>query len=140
MNAEPWPFDQAPNCAVISLRSVVFGGAPILHVTHDADDHGWQFLGLQDANTAEAAVVSLREIVALDPTVCSVSDLPPGWHAWRQSTSAMAKGLCRWRKSPSGLRGDSRGAILHSHAPGGKDWIRTRMEDILEERNPTPPV
>ena len=24
--------------------------------------------------------------------------------------------------------------------PEGKDWIRTRMEDILQERNPTPPV
>ena len=23
--------------------------------------------------------------------------------------------------------------------PEGKDWIRTRMEDILQERNPTPP-
>jgi short-subunit dehydrogenase len=23
--------------------------------------------------------------------------------------------------------------------PEGKDWIRTRMDDILEERNPTPP-
>jgi hypothetical protein len=22
--------------------------------------------------------------------------------------------------------------------PEGKDWIRTRMEDILQERNPTP--
>jgi hypothetical protein len=37
-----WPFDQPPNCAVLTLRSIVFGGAPILYVSHDADDHGWQ--------------------------------------------------------------------------------------------------
>jgi len=41
---DDWPFDQLPNCAVITLRRIVFGSAPILHVTHDRDDHGWQFL------------------------------------------------------------------------------------------------
>jgi hypothetical protein len=95
MNTEPWPLDQAPNCAVITLHSIVSGGAPILHVIHDADDHGWQFLGIQDADITEPAVVSLEEIVALDPTVGSVSDLPPGWHAWRESTTApWSRGPC----------------------------------------------
>ena len=45
---DDWPFDQRPDCAVISLREIVFESAPILHVTHDSDDHGWQFLGLED--------------------------------------------------------------------------------------------
>ncbi len=84
MNAD-WPFDQPRNCAVISLRQIVFDGAPILHVTHDADDHGWQFLTLDDAREEDASVVSLEEIVKLDPTVLEVADLAPGWHAWRQS-------------------------------------------------------
>jgi hypothetical protein len=80
-----WPFDQPANCAVITLRSIVFGGEPILSVSHDADDHGWQFLGWGDAQEADAAVVSLSEIVLLDPTVREVADMPPGWRAWRRT-------------------------------------------------------
>jgi len=94
MATNPWPFDQPPNCAVITLRSIVFDGDPILHVTHDEEDHGWQFLSLHDAEMADAAVVSLEEIVDLDPTICTVADLPPGWRAWRQSKSA------RWIRGP----------------------------------------
>ena len=83
-----WPFDQPRNCAVITLRPIVFEGAPILHVTHDEDDHGWQFLGWEDAEVAQGVVVCLAEIVKLDPTVLEVADLPPGWHAWRNSRSS----------------------------------------------------
>lgn len=88
MQTTDWPFDQPRNCAVITLRSIVFGGAPILHVSHDADDHGWQFLGGGDAEESDAAVVALAEIVQLDPSVLDVADLPAGWHAWRASPDA----------------------------------------------------
>jgi hypothetical protein len=80
-----WPFDQPRNCAAITLRSIVFDGSAILHVAHNGDDHSWQFLGLEDADPDEAAVVSMEEIVTLDPSVLEVADLPPGWHAWRVS-------------------------------------------------------
>jgi hypothetical protein len=83
-----WPFDQPPDCAVITLRSIVFGGGPILHVTHDEDDHGWQFLGAGDAEESDAAVVCLGEIVKLDPSVLDVADIAPGWRAWRESRSS----------------------------------------------------
>jgi hypothetical protein len=84
-----WPFDQPPNCAVVSIRQIVFGGAPILRVTHDEDDHGWQFLGSQNSAPSDAAIVALSAIVERDPTVLSVADLPPGWHAWRESADAI---------------------------------------------------
>ena len=51
-----WPFDQGPHVAVITVRSVL-DGDPILSVTHDEDDDGWQFLDGRD--------------------------LSPGWVAWR---------------------------------------------------------
>jgi hypothetical protein len=35
-----WPFDQPRDCAVFTLRSIVFDGEPILYVSHDADDDG----------------------------------------------------------------------------------------------------
>ncbi len=84
---DDWPFDQPPNCATFTVRQIIRDGAPILHVCHDLDDHGWQFLGWEDANVADAAVVCLAEILTLDPSVRQVADLPPGWHAWRRSVN-----------------------------------------------------
>jgi len=89
-----WPFDQPPNCAVITVRPILFDDAAILHVTHDADDHGWQFLGLEDAEMEQATVCSLANIVRLDPSVLEIADLPPGWHAWRPSKSGV------WQRAP----------------------------------------
>ena len=80
-----WFFDEPENLAVFSLRSIVFGGNPILHVTHDEDDGSWQFLGKEDARVEDLAIVSLKEIVELDSSVTELHDLPLGWHAWREN-------------------------------------------------------
>ena len=94
MGSVPWPFDQPRTCAVLTLRSIAFDDAPILLVAHDAEDHGWQFLGLDGADEADVAVVALEEIVAIDPSVLEVANLPPGSSAWRESRSAP------WQRSP----------------------------------------
>jgi hypothetical protein len=86
--AAEWPFDQARNCAVITLKRIIAGNRPILRVTHDLEDHGWQFLDGDDVEESDAAVVGLAEIVALDPSLLEVADLPPGWCAWRSSPTA----------------------------------------------------
>jgi hypothetical protein len=80
----PWPFDQRRDCATLTMRQVVDGSEPILLVSHDEDDHGWQFIGKTDASMDDAMVVSLEEIAQLDPTVLEVADLPPGWQAIRK--------------------------------------------------------
>jgi hypothetical protein len=87
MDEVDWPFDQRQNCAVITVRPILFDGAPILYVSHDSDDHGWQFLGAQGAQMGLATVVSLSDIVELDRSVLELADLPPGWYAWRESKS-----------------------------------------------------
>src|SRR5262245_6799741 len=69
-----WPWDQPTNCAVITLRAIVMDGAPILHVTHDLDDHGWQFLDGGNVKMEDAMVVTLASIVDLDPSVASLAD------------------------------------------------------------------
>lgn len=89
-----WPFDQPPNCATITLKSIIFGGAPILHVSHDADDHGWQFLDGGNVEISNAAVVALAEIVELDPSVFAIADLPIGWCAKRVSKTD------NWERAP----------------------------------------
>jgi hypothetical protein len=84
---DDWPFDQPPNCAVISLRQIVFESAPILHVTHDSDDHGWQFLGSEDARVEDGSLVCLSTILRLDPSVREFGRLgrdpaPSGYVTW----------------------------------------------------------
>ena len=83
--ANAWPWDQTPSTAVFTERDIIEEGAPILHVTHDIDDHGWQFLGWADAKIENAVVVCLECIPQIDPTVTELADLPPGWQAWRRS-------------------------------------------------------
>ena len=91
---EHWPWDQPPNCAVITERDIIENGAPILHVTHDLDDHGWQFLGLGDAEMEDAMVVALSKISEIDPSLELVADLLPGWRAWRNTADDP------WRREP----------------------------------------
>ena len=85
---EEWEFDQPPNCAAITLKSIVNEGKPILHVVHDAEDHGWQFLGLEDASEEDVAVVAMSDIVEIDPSVLEIAHIEPGCRAWRKNSGA----------------------------------------------------
>jgi len=82
-----WPFDQPRNCAVFTIRQILDGSESILHVTHDLDDEGWQFLGSGDAKTADCKIVGFEEILSKDASLYELADMPPGWHAWRKSVN-----------------------------------------------------
>lgn len=85
---QPWLFDQPRNCAAISLRQIVKEAAPVLLVSHDKDDHGWQFLdGSESSSSADAMIVSMSQVIESDPTLFELADLPPGWRAWRESVN-----------------------------------------------------
>ena len=77
-----WPFEDAPNTAAMTTRQVL-QGAPVLRVTHDADDGTWQFLCGTTNDSDDARVVGLGRMYARDPTLAEVADLPEGWAAWR---------------------------------------------------------
>jgi hypothetical protein len=70
-----WPFDQAPTVGALTVRAVL-AGDPILFVSHDADDHGWQFLDGREPDTAEGPLIYMNDALALDPSLRSVADLP----------------------------------------------------------------
>ena len=89
-----WPFDQPKNCGAITMRQVLSGEEPILLVSHDADDHGWQFIGSTDANVPDGKVICLESAVRLDPSILLVADLPPGWQAVRNDRNEP------WRRRP----------------------------------------
>jgi hypothetical protein len=85
----------------MSCRSQVAGSyrqfrsAPILFVTHDADDVGWQFLCGTTDDPADAWVVGLGRMYRLDATVGELADLPEGWRASR-SAAALP-----WQRAPA---------------------------------------
>jgi hypothetical protein len=87
VKTESWPFDDPATLAVFSVREIVFGGKPILFVSHD-DDGGWQFLTGETARKEDAVIVGLKEIVELDSSVATLADLPTGWIATRRSPNA----------------------------------------------------
>ena len=88
-----WPFEQGPRVAAFTVRSVLEGD-PILHVAHDDDDDGWQFLDGRDADMDEGRVIGMGTAVRLDPGLREVADLPSGWIAWRESPAHA------WRREP----------------------------------------
>jgi hypothetical protein len=75
-------FAEAPELGVLTTSNVL-EGAPILMVSHDDDDGGWQFLCGETNDPAHGRIVHLAAIIALDATVCEIADLPLGWVAFR---------------------------------------------------------
>ena len=94
-----WPFHDAPDVVVLTTRSVIENNDWIHYVSHDADDGAWQFLSVSGApdDESDARVVLLRNIIAKDPSLNLIADLPLGWFAWRDT----ADGHWKRRKQKS---------------------------------------
>ncbi len=86
--AMDWPFDDPARTAVFTSLRIIDGDEWVCRVTHEADDGAWQFHPHGGTPMREAAVVALEEMVALEPRLAELSDLPLGWHAWRESPEA----------------------------------------------------
>src|SRR6266436_1510850 len=85
----PWPFLDPPNTAVFTSVRILDEGDWVHYVTHDEEDGAWQFHPSHGpSDMKEAAIVSLRSMVDLDPRIEELADLPLGWHAWRDSADA----------------------------------------------------
>jgi hypothetical protein len=87
-STDDWPFDQPENCAVFTTTHVMQDGEDITYVSHDLEDHGWQFHYSGEKDSSEAMIVSLKNVVEHDPSVLEVADLPPGWIAIRAHRGA----------------------------------------------------
>lgn len=80
-----FPFQDAPNTAVIVCSHIIDRHAPILYVYHDEDDGMWQFLCGKEHSEDEAKIVSLKYVYELDPTIGSLKYMPCGFYAERDS-------------------------------------------------------
>ena len=83
ISLENFPFDDAPNTAVITCCHVLNGSLPILHVSHDLEDGMWQFLCGSSHDEPEARIVSLYSIYMHDPSVARLANMPCGYTADR---------------------------------------------------------
>jgi hypothetical protein len=58
------------------VRQIAIDGHPILRVNHDIEDGGWQFLEWGTPSMKDAMLVCLKNVVASDPTILELADLP----------------------------------------------------------------
>ncbi len=79
----------APHTASIACCHVLSGG-PILFVSHDLDDGGWQFLcdATTEHHPREACVVGLSHLIEQDPSLNALAAMPVNHHAVRSSPQA----------------------------------------------------
>lgn len=77
-----WKFDQAPNVACITCRSVI-DGHPVLIATHYEDDDSWAFTDGTPTNMATTLVVAMSEVIERHPDLDEIASLPSGWSATR---------------------------------------------------------
>ena len=69
--------------AVFTTKYVMEGSSCIVYVVHEKD-HEWQFFGNEkDISESDARIISLGEMLDLDPTIQGILWIPPGTEAWR---------------------------------------------------------
>ena len=90
-----WAFDQGPSVSALSTKQVMEQGLPVLQVEHYADDASWAFTCGTTDDESDGMVVSMESVVAKDPLLVSIADLPVGWSAWRSSATAP------WQRDPA---------------------------------------
>lgn len=85
--ANPWPFDLPEDATVLSDRGVIEDGRPVVLVVHDADDGSWAFLSSAEQRIVDGRLIGLAALLAIEPRLRELADLPPGWTAERDYRS-----------------------------------------------------
>ncbi|SFV00461.1 hypothetical protein [Butyrivibrio sp. INlla21] len=80
-----YEFIDDKNTMVITTKNIVSKEKSIMLVSHDEDDGMWEFLEGEEVKEEDAMIISLYEMVSIDPTVNQIADLPLGYIAYRNS-------------------------------------------------------
>jgi hypothetical protein len=80
-------FKENLKTAVFSSKYVMKLDSPIVYVAHHADGT-WEFWGKEVIDESEVVVVSLENIIKIDPTVLEIADLPVEFNAVRDSKTS----------------------------------------------------
>ena len=85
-NKEEYKFSDPKNTACMVCSHVLNENAPILYVSHDAEDGMWQFLCGSNNHTSEhAKIIALSEAVLMDGSVNQLYEMPLGVGATRET-------------------------------------------------------
>ncbi|RZK58982.1 MAG: DUF4262 domain-containing protein [Pedobacter sp.] len=76
-------FYEEKDLAVYTTKQILEGD-PILYVHHN-EDGDWQFYSYLDPTLDDIKVVSLQEMLEIDPSLNEIYYLQYGWRAWRSS-------------------------------------------------------
>lgn len=79
-----WPFDQKENVAALTTKNVMKNKYPVLFVSHYSDDDSWGFFCGTTNDPKECMVVSMKEVIDLDKTLFTISNLKSGMNAKRK--------------------------------------------------------
>lgn len=80
------------NLAVITTKFVIENNSPILSVFRD-EEGDWQFFGFEEVEEQDARVVSLEEILKIDPSIQEILWLSNGMTAHRENAQVEWKTL-----------------------------------------------
>jgi len=80
-------FKTSLNTAVFTTSFVIVDKKPITYVTHEFEDGAWQFFSddFFDDYEKVAKIVSLEEIIDLDPTIIDLAEMKEGQNASRNN-------------------------------------------------------
>jgi hypothetical protein len=95
LSVKDWPYDDPPNVAVFTTRSVVADKLLIKYVYHEQNDGAWQFYASANVTLDDVIIVSLAHVARTDPSVKLLADLPLGWFAYRPNAKA------EWHRAPN---------------------------------------
>ncbi|HVU99127.1 MAG TPA: hypothetical protein VHE34_28085 [Puia sp.] len=79
-------FKENLNTAVFTSDYVLSGSSPIVYIAHH-EDGSWEFWSKETISESDVRVVSLQQIIAIDPSVLEVADLPLQFAAVRDDIS-----------------------------------------------------
>ncbi|MGE5458399.1 MAG: DUF2185 domain-containing protein [Methanococcaceae archaeon] len=81
-----YKFRDPENSACIICDHVLNKERPVLYVTYDLEDGGWQFMcGQEDHDESSGKVISLKEVTEIDNSINDLYEMPSGIGAERKS-------------------------------------------------------
>jgi hypothetical protein len=83
-----FPFADGECAEALTTVAVLEDEAPILLVSHDADDGMWQVLCGTTNEPEDGRLTCLGCLFEIDPTLAEIADLPRGWEAYRDHVGA----------------------------------------------------
>lgn len=79
--------NEEKNKAVITTKHVMRDKSPIVYVSYD-EDGDWQFFGIEDITTDDAAVISVSQNLALCPALSELPDMKQGTAVYRENENS----------------------------------------------------